>query len=73
MIARVGTQRGPASVRSARTDAGGRFEIAGLAPGDFRIIVAERDGNPDLGELWKRLKQAVTIKLAAGEVKELDL
>src|SRR5262249_32598429 len=72
-IAQVGTQRAPHSVRTASTDPSGRFEIAGLTPGDYRIVVAQRDGKPDLGTLFRSLKQPNTFKLAAGEVKDLDL
>ena len=63
----------PLGHRSAYTDAHGRFEAAGLAPGDYRVIVVQRNGQPDLATLFTTLKNPNVHTLAEGDVKDLDL
>jgi hypothetical protein len=66
--------------RSAYTDSEGRFEVNGLAVGQYRVIVAQRNGTPDIGGLFKGLAQSQqgvqpqnVFTVGEGEVKELDL
>ena len=59
--------------RSAYTDSEGRFEVTGLAVGQYRVIVAQRNGQPDLGTLFTNLKNPNTFTLGEGEIKEMDL
>jgi protocatechuate 3,4-dioxygenase beta subunit len=37
--------------RQANTDTDGRFEVSGLAPGEYRVVVGMRGGQVDLGPL----------------------
>jgi hypothetical protein len=62
--------------RSAYTNAEGRYEVTGLAVGQYRVIAAQRNGQPDIGSLFKGLAQGQTqnlVTVAEGETKELDL
>ena len=59
------------SMRTVRTDADGRFEVAGLAVGQYRVAVVQRAGKPDLGPLFNPSKEVIT--LAEGESREMDL
>jgi hypothetical protein len=60
-----------ASVRVARTDAEGRFEVGGLAVGPYRVSVVQRAGKPDLAPLFSPPKEVIT--LAEGESRTVDL
>jgi Carboxypeptidase regulatory-like domain len=59
--------------RTAYTNSDGFFEVTGLAVGQYRVIVAQRNGQPDLGQLFTNLKNPNTFTLGEGEVKEMDL
>jgi Carboxypeptidase regulatory-like domain len=72
-VAPVGGTPNFSGHRSAYTDADGRFEVTGLAVGQYRVIVAQRNGQPDLGTLFTNLKNPNTFALSEGEVKEMDL
>jgi hypothetical protein len=77
-VAPVGTTPNFGGHRSAYTDAEGRFEVVGLAVGQYRVIVAQRNGQPDIGSLFKGLAQGGQaaqniFSLGEGEVKEIDL
>ena len=72
-VAPVGTTPNFSGHRSAYTDSEGRFEVNGLALGQYRVVVAQRNGQPDLGTLFTTLKNPNVFTLSEGEVKELDL
>ena len=62
--------------RSAYTDSDGVFEVNGLAPGQYRVFVAQRNGQPDLSMVFGSLAKGNTANLytvGEGETKELDL
>jgi hypothetical protein len=41
----------PVVQREAATDAGGRFAVTGLPPGDYRVVVVQRNGEQNFAEL----------------------
>jgi hypothetical protein len=62
--------------RQAYTDSEGYFEVSGLAPGQYRVIVAQRNGQPDLSGLFGSIAKGPTqntYSVAEGETKEIDL
>lgn len=59
--------------RSAYTDSDGRFEVNGLAVGQYRVVVSQRNGQPDLTSLFTSMKTPNTLTLGEGETKEIDL
>jgi protocatechuate 3,4-dioxygenase beta subunit len=59
--------------RSAYTDSEGRFEVNGLAVGQYRVVVSQRNGQPDLSSLFTSMKTPNTLSLGEGETKEIDL
>jgi hypothetical protein len=73
-----GDQRAPLPGRAVRcsavrgevfvSDAGGRFEVAGLDPGELELEVSDADGN--FGE---SISRSATITVRAGEVREIEL
>jgi hypothetical protein len=72
-VLRVGGVGEPLDLRTAKTDQQGRCEIRGLAVGDYRILVGQRNGQPDLTSLFQGIKTPKVITVAAGETKEIDL
>ena len=54
---------------TARSDAGGRFIIEGLGPGDHVMRVAERTLPPG----WKSRSTLIPVSVAAGETVRLDI
>lgn len=75
-VSPVGTTPNFAGHRSAYTGADGRFEVNGLAVGQYRVVVAQRNGTPDLTSLFSQLGQGKTqniVTLGEGESKEIDL
>ena len=60
--------------RFAKTDVDGRFEVTGLAAGEYHVVVAWRDGKSVLHpEAWPEAGSVKALELREGEVKELDL
>jgi hypothetical protein len=64
--------------RNAYTNSEGRFEVAGLAVGQYRVVVAQRNGTPDLSSLFRGLSQQGgqapnIITVGEGEEKDVDL
>ena len=55
-IAPVGASPNFSGHRSAYTDADGRFEVNGLALGQYRVVVVQRNGKPDLEAIFTTLK-----------------
>ncbi|HYC78425.1 MAG TPA: carboxypeptidase-like regulatory domain-containing protein, partial [Planctomycetota bacterium] len=45
------------SMREAATDGDGRYEIHGLAPGEYRVVLAQQGGNVNLGALLQLAQQ----------------
>jgi hypothetical protein len=58
--------------REAMTDSEGRFQIGGIVPGDYRLLVLQREGTPSLLDLLQQA-QARVLSLRPGEVLDLDL
>jgi protocatechuate 3,4-dioxygenase beta subunit len=65
-------------IRTARPDQGGRYQIAGLPPGEYLAIAVDyldqESGGAQNPELLVRLRDAATsVRLGEGEKKALDL
>jgi hypothetical protein len=88
MITVTPTAGGGFNQRQAQTDADGRFEITGLATGEYRVICAQKEGKVELGHLLglaaqnaqrstgapvpAGMPQAKIINLAEGAVIEIN-
>jgi hypothetical protein len=68
-----GNPKGLAEQRTAYTDADGRFEIGGLAPGQHRVMASLREGQANLHEVFQGLSKPNVVTLAEGETKEIEL
>jgi hypothetical protein len=56
----------------AYTEHRGRFEVTGLAAGQYRIVVVQREGAPNMPRPFRFVEPNI-ITLEVGETKELDL
>ena len=71
MVRSVGSSQTMA--RSAQTDAAGRFEIGGLEPGSYYIVVTQREGVPNPFEILVAAQKGKTVSVSEGRTTTVDL
>jgi protocatechuate 3,4-dioxygenase beta subunit len=59
--------------RSAQTDASGRYEVGGLEPGSYYIVVTQREGVPNPFEILVAAQKGKAVSVSEGRVTNIDL